>query len=47
MGPQAWVFKVPSSTLAFKVVFIKEFMNMKYDMKLKNVEYDIQNFKQE
>ena len=42
-----WDFKLPSSTLAFKVVLIKEFMNMKYDMEFKNIEYDLQNLKQE
>ena len=38
-----WDFSLPSSTLAFKVVLIKEFMNMKYDMEFKNIEYDLQN----
>ena len=42
-----WDFKLPSSTLAFKVVLNKEFKNMKYDMEFKNVEYDLQNLKQE
>ena len=42
-----WDFKLPSSTLAFKVVFNKKFMKMKYDMEFKNVEYDLQKLKQE
>ena len=42
-----WDFMLPSSTLAFKVVSNKEFMNMKYDKELKNMEYYLQNFYQE
>ena len=40
-------FKLPSSTLAFKVVLNKEFINMKYDMEFGNIEYDLSNLKQE